>query len=301
MLSEISLYPISDIPSKSIAALNNGTVYLYGSNNDQTIWMLNSSNYLSPITPQNGGPSARTYSAMIGYKNGFIMHGGKTATETLSDLWQYHGDNNTWTLLASNLFAAYSHKILLSYLNNDPILYFTGLEDNSINIYDINSQNLSRNYSPINSQLKPGGTGSLSFISTNNRLFLYGGKTSQGSLSNELWQFVDQRNCIASLSNCGTCVNTLGCGWCSSTSTWNLQPYCIAGSMETPYINYTCPTVTGGYLTVCPSTPEYVNNFLGACWITLMAMLVLGIFNFIIIKVRSVNRKPPAGYTAVIS
>jgi hypothetical protein len=274
--------------NKTIAALTNGIIFIYGGN-DSSIIRLNTSSAADPTPriPTGDKPSARLHHAMVGYGDGFFMHGGLDyrTSELLSDLWLFSWKNN-WTLISKNFYPGKQHHIQLSYLGSNPYLYFTGLDDCKIRIYDVHAGIIIIPNIPIDEEPC---AGSLSVMIIN-RLFIYGGQTSNGHQSNQLWQLIDQRYC-SGLTDCSPCAHTYGCGWCSNP---HGAATCISGS-DMPYINTTCGV--DNYISQMGDCPLDMAKQALIAWVQLGAILIIGIFVLLIIKFRNTKTK---GYYAVM-
>jgi hypothetical protein len=267
-------------PVQANVVKNDIFVYKKGSMNISLEVPLNSSNR----------PVARAYAAMVGYGNGFFMHGGITANATiLSDLWFYDSDKKAWNFIVNAVPVAF-HRAVISYLdsdaNNELLFLFGG----------VNSTILSFSNAVIKIDLSDGNklqilTGALtslpspraltSLSSAGNRVFLYGGVVEEQELG-DVWQFVNEFYCKSASDDCETCVGYTGCSYCTTNS----QPFnCVAGNQTAVYVKGTCSASTT-IVSSLDTCPEGFPSWAIAL-IVIGGVVLIGIIVFAIMKLRS--------------
>jgi len=273
---------------QQIAALANGNVYVYGKESKLRFW---DGKTLMEINATNPAPMARDSPALAAYNGDLYMQGGMTdATTFISDFWKYSQTDNKWVPLNSTgISPSAGHKATLSFLPPLSYIYFTGLHNSSIMIYDISSNTTM----PVKAST-PWLTQTLTTI-TGNRMFIYGGKTANfGTVSKNLYQLVQEGYCT-SVPDCETCVGVVGCTFCKSAAA-NALPQCVAGNTTNPFIARTCGNSTSSVPVI--SMVEYCPEIFPSWAIALIVIggvILVGGIVFGIMKLRS--GKP--GYESV--
>jgi hypothetical protein len=234
-----------------IAATKGGKTYVYKSGSTQIWTVVVNTNTTSSVifsTNDSSMPVPRSSAAFVGYKDGFIMHGGMAAGQVLSDLWYY--DGGKWMKISENInLQAANHTVFISILpsptgaSDNVTLYFFNLSptytDRNISMVSFD-YNANTTYFHYNQTLR---TGSLISV-FGNQFYYYGGYRTAvptNQYHTDLWQFVDEKFCT-SLSDCEVCVNVYECGWCSST--FDAAPNCVAGNENGPVVQQSSAEAT---------------------------------------------------------
>jgi len=265
-------------PYTQIAALANGNVYVYGKSSRLRFW--NGQNLIQINTTSGFEPPPRDAPALAAYRDDLYLQGGMTDTGILlSDFWYYSKAQNEWSHRnSSGIPAATGHRATLSFLGSASYIYFTGLNNSSIVIYNIGSN------STKPTKVDPILTESLTTIS-GNRLFIYGGKTISNTISNSLYQLVEEGYCI-SVGDCESCVNVMGCTFCRNALSAS-APSCVAGNSTSPYILRTCANSTSSQvISLVEFCPEIFPSWAIAL-IVIGGVILVGGIVFGIMKLRS--------------
>jgi hypothetical protein len=271
---------------QQIAALANGNVYVYGKESGLRFW---DGKTLNEANSSNAGPMPRDSPALAAYNGDLYLQGGMMGTEYVSDFWYYSMANKNWSPKNSTGIApSAGHTATLSFLGSSSYIYFTGLHNSSVVVYDINSN------TTMSVKDTTWLTQSLATI-TGNRLFIYGGKTANfGTVSKVLYQLVEETYC-SQVGDCETCVGIVGCTFCKNAAAAAF-PQCVAGNATNPFITRTCGNSTSSVPVI--SMVEYCPEIFPSWAIALIVIggvILVGGIVFGIMKLRS--GKP--GYESV--
>jgi hypothetical protein len=269
-----------------IVALTSGSVFIYSTKFGLRSW--NAGVLTTVNTTQPGG--FREYPAIVGYLNGFFVHGGLMNGTATTDFWYYDADHNVWqSKNSSGIPASYNHTLTLSTFPvqsagntvYDLYVYFTGLPLYSIILFD-NTANMST--IPMTKYQPTAREWPLTTIA-GNLLFIFGGK-DRGSplINNDIWQLVNERFCT-SVSNCDDCVGYVGCTFCSSAVSIS-APSCVAGNSSHAYIGETCGSAV--VISQVESCPEAFPSWAIAL-IVIGGVILVGGIVFGIMKLRAVK------------
>eukprot|EP01126_Amoeba_proteus_P036711 TRINITY_DN3747_c0_g1_i2.p1 TRINITY_DN3747_c0_g1~~TRINITY_DN3747_c0_g1_i2.p1 ORF type:complete len:178 (-),score=32.38 TRINITY_DN3747_c0_g1_i2:104-637(-) len=118
------------------------------------------------------------------------------------------------------------------------------------------------------------------------RFIVFGGNSAHNMATNELWQFVMNKDCQWK-TTCQDCSLVIGCGWCEG----NDVPYkCVAGVASAPYSYSSCNLKEGPFIvefTQCP-----LDHFPG--WIVALVVIgcimVLGLVMYFLLKHRKSHK-----------
>jgi hypothetical protein len=291
-VKEIISVSIDDM-GLSIAASTAGKVYIFGGNNNN-VWVVDTMANPPTVTTVNStmGPSPRRYAALVGYQNGFYLHGGEIISSGLSssEVWQFSSDPNTWTLRADSI-AASRHSAVVSILPgaNDTI-YFTGVPAEFLVAYVINNN---VTYHPITSMNVPRPRLGPSTVVAGNRLFVFGGEstTPPTSYYNEGFQLVNEKYCY-SQTECDSCVSYDGCSWCFNPVQSSTPYSCVAGNGTKAYLANTC--TADSVMKLLEHCPELFPSWAIAL-IVIGGVVIIGVIVFGIMKLRGTK----SGYDPV--
>jgi len=289
---------IDETDGLSIAANPSGKVYIFGGKSNN-VWVVDTS--ASPVTLMSlnatNPPEPRKYAALVGYGNGFFLHGGMVGNNSAlsAEVWQFSTDadnKNTWTYVASTTFSASGHSAVVSILpgaNNT--IYFAGLTEDFVMAYDI-THNVT--YRPITSMMKPDARSYSSIAAAGNRIFITGGQSESANMTryyNDGYQLVNEKYCY-SQSECDACVSNDGCSWCSSPIA-SANPYnCVAGNGTRTFISGTC--AADNVMKMLEHCPELFPSWAIAL-IVIGGVVIIGVIVFGIMKLRGTK----SGYDPV--
>jgi len=278
-------FPPGEIGQR-IVALTNGNVYIYGSLSGLRVYDPATNMVKSINTTQPGG--WRDFPALVGYMTGFFVHGGLNNGTATNDFYYYDPVGNEWTPRNStHIPVSFNHIATLSSYplysgNMETFIYFTGITDYSIILYDVNANTTSvpttkMSLDPLDMPLS---------TIAGSRLFIYGGMDRNTSMvMSELWQFVNERYCT-SVSNCDDCVSYSGCIFCASAVASG-APSCVSGNTTHPYITQTCAPASGVISTVetCPEAfPSWAIALIVIGGVILVGGIVFGIMKLRAVK-----------------
>jgi len=282
-----------------IAATNSPNVYayIYGTYDNQ-LWQIMNQPFTCMNLNVTKPPTLRLAPALVGYNNGFLMHGGRLQSGTIqSELWQFNGDNTpTWSMVNSNLFTAATHTAVISILpptttaSSNVTIYFTNFGMGpSAGVYMVSfdlMSNMTYFHYNDSTMVPVNRIGSLSSV-IGNTFFYFLGKDNE-NYYNDYYRFVDEKYCT-SIMDCEVCVGIFECGWCSAALANG--PNCVAGNQtksggnRLPIVSDTCAHATV-LLSVIESCPELFPSWAIAL-IVIGGVILVGGIVFGIMKLRA--------------
>jgi len=304
------LHITGDHPTEGVACgIRNGTIYLFGGQSGGRchikISMYNTKDSTAtkwtPVEVKDPtvAPSPRSGASGLVFGDSFVLWGGSCQSDD-PNVWTFDLVGKSWTTDSSTSVhkpstRSYQSAAVDELAPSNSFVIFGG-EDynthellNDIWVYNLKNMTWAELTPTMDGKAYPEPRENAAFVYSGGRFFLFSGAGINNASIPDFWQLVITEDCYHRI-DCDECVNTVGCGWCS-TNEYGFE--CVPGTNKAPFVDANCHK--GDFdsdLTICPADafPGWI-----VALIIVASILVIGVVWYLVIRCQ----KKSGGYEQI--